>query len=107
MIDDEKEDQIDRGIDDQMRRIKTGLEAEEAWSDTACRIADALEHMVISQSLMALQAMGKLPTSMPKPQHRTDCPACALAKSATLAHNVSAIAKPGTGILAPNGKKLH
>jgi hypothetical protein len=69
----------ERELEDLIRREKIGLEAEERWSDTAARIADALEHQVVGQLLMQLAALGRqVPVHNIK--HRADCPACKLTR---------------------------
>lgn len=73
------DDDLDSKFDDYWKRQKTGLEAEERWSDTAARIADALEHQSMNGLLVQLAAMGKSP-KIPEIKHRKDCAICAVTR---------------------------
>ena len=66
-------------FDDQVGRMKQGLDAAEQWSEVAWRIADALEHQVVMQSVGFAAMMGRmidLDKLGHELKHRTRCPGC-------------------------------
>ena len=70
-------------FDETIREMKIGADATAAWSDVTTRIADALEHMVVNQTLAQLAMSGLIPDPKePAPQHRVACPVCRLARTA-------------------------
>lgn len=70
-------------LDDDLRNIKTDLDAAKEWTRVASRIADALEHQSVSNALMQLSAMGLQVdmTNVAKPKHLVSCPVCVIAKN--------------------------
>ena len=95
-------DDEERELDELIKREKVGLEAQERWSDTTARIADALEHQVVGGLLMQLASLGKQ-VPLHKIKHRVDCPACTLTRmmiQAMKEANESRITSPnGHGLL--------
>ena len=91
----------ERELDDLIKREKIGLEAQERWSDTVARVADALEHQVIGGLLMQLASMGKqVPVHNIK--HRAECPACALTRMM-----IQAMKEQASGMILPvNGNAM-
>jgi hypothetical protein len=84
-------------LDEDLRQIKTDVDAARAWSDVASRIADALEHTVVAQTFMQLMGAGMKPEGdgFRLEGHRAKCPACLILKNA----------KPAN-ILPPNGMPI-
>jgi hypothetical protein len=81
-------------FDDLVRRERVGLDAAEAWSEVASRIADALEHQVMGDLMMKLTALGGKPEAR-SVKHRADCPACVVTRQiVNQIQRASLIAKP-------------
>lgn len=80
-------------LEDDLKEILTDVDAAKAWTKTAMRIADALEHQTISQVLTQLSMMGFKVKNIPKPAHLGSCPTCLIVKSA----------EPASDIAKPNG----
>jgi hypothetical protein len=95
---DEKKKVLDE-LDEDLREIKEGVDAARAWSDVACRIADALEHTIIAQTFMQLAAAGMQPQGegFTLVGHRAACPGCMILKNAKPA---------GTKIVPANGMPI-
>jgi len=84
-------------MDEDLRNIKTELDATKEWTRTAMRIADALEHLAGSQVLAQLGMMGFKVTHPPKPKHLALCPACNMIKGAEPPSNLAV--GPTDGVL--------
>lgn len=96
--------QVLEEIDDDLRHIKTDLDAAKEWTRVASRIADALEHQSVSQALMQLSAMG-LQVDMKniaKPKHLVTCPVCVIGKNVIIPDKSSLITH-GSAIDQMNG----
>jgi hypothetical protein len=81
-------------IDDRLKRLKTGIDAQAQWSDVVSRIADALEHFSIAQSFAALAMQGYETAGVGLVGHRADCPNCLLVRSAVKAPSGRMVLNP-------------
>ena len=81
-------------IEDRLKRLKTGLDAQAEWSDVASRIADALEHFSIAQNFAALAMQGYEVPGIRLAGHRADCPNCFMTRSATKAPSGRMVLNP-------------
>jgi hypothetical protein len=81
-------------IEDRLKRLKTGLDAQAQWSDVASRIADALEHFSVAQNFAALAMQGYEVPGIRIAGHRADCPNCLMARSATKAPSGRMVLNP-------------
>jgi hypothetical protein len=81
-------------IEDRLKRLKTGLDAQAEWSDVASRIADALEHFSIAQNFAALAMKGYEVPGIRLTGHRMDCPNCLMVRSAVKAPSGRMVLNP-------------
>jgi hypothetical protein len=70
-------------INDRLKRLKTGIDAQAEWADVVSRIADAFEHLSASEIQVGLAMRGfQCDGAGVKVKHRVNCPGCALLRSA-------------------------
>jgi hypothetical protein len=74
-------------VDEDIRRMASGTEAQDKWIEVTSRIADALEHQVINSTMQLLAAPSKdFPYGRTAPlyinAHLASCGACTMIRKA-------------------------
>jgi len=83
---------VDDELQEEISRLKTGVDANKEWARVTSRIADALEHLTLPGTVGMIMAMGRKPPDAKIEGHLKDCPNCTMLRDST-----------AMTILPPNG----